>query len=131
MLTDVAIDTACRVVLQFSAMALGVIACNTIKAIIARLVGSAMAWNKSRLICLKDFFKKLLDCKYMLNYLVSQIILQLFFFYLNLLLEIYLGSMSQYNGAWQILGFGVVAEIEFPRPNYNKMLNWKTRGLIL
>ena len=37
------LDTACRVVLKFSAIALGVIACNAIKAIIARLVGSAIA----------------------------------------------------------------------------------------
>ena len=33
-------------------MALGVIACNAIKAIIARLVGSAIAWKMSRLIYL-------------------------------------------------------------------------------
>ena len=32
-------DTAWRVVLKFSAMALGVMACNAIKAIIARLAG--------------------------------------------------------------------------------------------
>jgi hypothetical protein len=36
-------ETACRVVLKFSAMALGVIACNAIKAMIALLVGSAIA----------------------------------------------------------------------------------------
>jgi hypothetical protein len=35
-------DAAYRVVLKFSAMALGVIACTAIKAIIARRVGSAM-----------------------------------------------------------------------------------------
>jgi len=38
--------------LKFSAMAFGVIACNAIKVMIARLVGSAIAWKMSRLIVL-------------------------------------------------------------------------------
>ena len=56
-------------------MAFGVIACNAIKVIIARLVGSAIAWKISRLISLIPF-AQLFGCKYMRNYSVSQNILQ-------------------------------------------------------
>src|SRR4051812_29524543 len=44
------LETACLVVSKCSAIAFGVIACNAINAIIARLVGSAMAWKMSRFI---------------------------------------------------------------------------------
>jgi len=44
------LETDCRVVWKLSAMAFGVIACKAIKLIIARLVGSAIAWKMSRLI---------------------------------------------------------------------------------
>ena len=38
-------------------MAFGVIACNAIKAMIARLVGSAIAWKMSRLILSKIYLR--------------------------------------------------------------------------
>src|SRR5580658_8180078 len=50
------LETDCRVVWKLSAMTLGVIACTAIKVIIARLVGSAMAWKMSRLISF-DFMR--------------------------------------------------------------------------
>jgi hypothetical protein len=40
----------CLVVWKFSAMLFGVIACNAISAMIARLVGSEMAWKISLLM---------------------------------------------------------------------------------
>ena len=43
-------DTACLLVSKCSARAFGVIACKAIRLNIARLVGSAIAWNTSRLI---------------------------------------------------------------------------------
>jgi hypothetical protein len=43
-------ETACLVVLKCFSMAFGVIACNAINAMIARLVGSAMAWKMSLLM---------------------------------------------------------------------------------
>src|SRR4051794_41080979 len=67
------LETDCRVVLKLSAMAFGVIACNAIKAMIARLVGSAIAWKMSRLILCKFSFSQPTGCKYMCNYSVSQI----------------------------------------------------------
>src|SRR6187399_2336174 len=51
------LETDCRVVWKLSAMAFGVIACNAIKVIIARLVGSAIAWKMSRLIFLKFYLR--------------------------------------------------------------------------
>jgi len=60
-------------------MAFGVIACNAIKVIIARLVGSAIAWKMSRLILFNFLLVQLIGCKYMRNYSVSQFFLQLFF----------------------------------------------------
>src|SRR3982750_2505828 len=44
------LETDCRVVWKLSAIAFGVIACDAIKIIIARLVGSAIAWKISLLI---------------------------------------------------------------------------------
>src|SRR4030095_10325849 len=67
------LETDCRVVLKLSAMAFGVIACNAIKVIIARRVGSAIAWKMSRLILFKFLLAQLIGCKYMRNYSVSQI----------------------------------------------------------
>src|SRR5258705_2418467 len=64
-------------------MAFGVIACNAIKVIIARLVGSAIAWKMSRLILFKFIVAQTMGCKYMCNYSVSQI-----FFYFTCLLEV-------------------------------------------
>jgi hypothetical protein len=61
---------------KLSAMAFGVIACNAIKVIIARLVGSAIAWKMSRLILFKFLLVQLIGCKYMRNYSVSQIFLK-------------------------------------------------------
>src|SRR5215831_9621793 len=67
-------ETDCRVVLKLSAIALGVIACKAIKAMIARLVGSAIAWKMSRLMSFRFSFKKPFGCKYKCNYSVAQII---------------------------------------------------------
>src|SRR6186713_2476839 len=75
------LETDWRVVWKFSAMAFGVIACNAIKVIIARLVGSAIAWKMSRLMLFKFLIAQLISCKYMRNYSVSQIY---FLFFLNL-----------------------------------------------
>src|SRR6478735_1293018 len=60
-------------------MAFGVIACNAIKVIIARLVGSAIAWKMSRLILFNFFIAQLIGCKYKCNYSVSQIFCKIFF----------------------------------------------------
>src|SRR6476659_9708692 len=74
------LETDCRVVLKLSAMAFGVIACNAIRVIIARLVGSAIAWKMSRLILFRFLLAQLFGCKYMRNYLVSQTYFQKYFF---------------------------------------------------
>jgi len=73
------LEIDCRVVWKLSAMAFGVIACNAIKVIIARLVGSAIAWKMSRLILFKFLLVQLIGCKYMRNYSVSQINFQKYF----------------------------------------------------
>src|SRR6185295_17136951 len=67
------LETDCRVVLKLSAIAFGVIACNATKVIIARLVGSAIAWKMSRLILFKFLVAQLIGCKYMCSHSVSQI----------------------------------------------------------
>src|SRR4029077_2157300 len=73
------LETDCRVVWKLSAMAFGVIACDAIKMIIARLVGSAIAWKMSRLILFKFLLAQLIGCKYKCNYSVSQIFFKIFF----------------------------------------------------
>jgi hypothetical protein len=70
------LETDWRVALKLSAMALGVIACDAIKVMIARLVGSAIAWKISRRMSSKILFEKPIGCKYIRNYLVSQIFFQ-------------------------------------------------------
>jgi hypothetical protein len=53
-------------------MAFGVIACTAIKVIMARRVGSAIAWKMSRLMLFKFLLTQLIGCKYMRNFSVSQ-----------------------------------------------------------
>src|ERR1700722_2269916 len=84
------LDMAWRLLSKCSAMALGVSACSASKVRMALRVGSAMAWNTSRLMVLSFYGRALADrcasgsylqpfnCKYKCNRSVAQIFCRFF-----------------------------------------------------